>query len=258
VTDAPRWIAALRRSHDDLVAFTGDLTGEQLRGPSGCSNWTLAQVLSHLGSGAEIGLTTLEANLAGLEPPGSDANQAVWDRWNAMTPEQQAAEFVSRNEAFVRAWEGADERPITLPFLPEPITLAEAAGFRLSEHVVHSWDVRVGLDDGATLPADAAGLLAQRLELMAGWLGQADRWSGGPQVVRVDTTDPADAYTLEVGAAVSFADGAPAAAATTLTLPTEALLRLVYGRLPARWTPASATIEGPLTLDDLRAVFPGF
>lgn len=252
--DAPRWIAALRRSHDELVAFVAGLTADAIRGPSGCAGWTVAQVLSHLGSGAEIGLRSLRANLSGEDPPPNEENHPIWDRWNAMTADEQAAAFPEADERFVAAWEGVDGDPdIKLPFLPEPISFAAAVGFRLSEHAVHAWDVRVGFDDGAALPADVADLLVQRLPMMVGFLGKADRWTGGPQAVAVNGS-----WTIRLGDSVSLEEGAADDAGTTLTLPTEALIRLVYGRLPARWTPASVTIDGAVTLDDLRQVFPGF
>jgi hypothetical protein len=40
-------------------------------------------------------------------------------------------------------------------------------------------------------------------------------------------------------------------------LPAEAFVRLLYGRLDRDHTPAGITTDG-LTLDQLRAIFPGF
>jgi hypothetical protein len=42
-----------------------------------------------------------------------------------------------------------------------------------------------------------------------------------------------------------------------IRIPTEALLRLVYGRLDTGHTPAEVSANG-IDLDRLRAVFPGF
>ena len=79
-------ISALRSTHDELAAVVRGLTDEQLLAPSGASEWPVAQVLSHLGSGAEIGLATLRAATGEGEAPGDGFNQSVWDRWNAMSP----------------------------------------------------------------------------------------------------------------------------------------------------------------------------
>lgn len=51
---ADRTIAALRAHHDELAAVVAGLSDEQLTAPSGSADWKVADVLSHLGSGAEI------------------------------------------------------------------------------------------------------------------------------------------------------------------------------------------------------------
>ena len=48
------WISALRHSHDRLRASVEPLGPDQLTQRSYPSEWTIAQVLSHLGSQAEI------------------------------------------------------------------------------------------------------------------------------------------------------------------------------------------------------------
>jgi Mycothiol maleylpyruvate isomerase N-terminal domain len=68
--DPRHWIAALRTSHERLAKLVVDLDDDGLATQSMCTDWTVARVLSHLGSGAEIGLENLEANVAGREPPG--------------------------------------------------------------------------------------------------------------------------------------------------------------------------------------------
>ena len=68
---ADRIIDALRGGHDHLAAVVHRLTAADLTRPSGASEWDVSQVLSHLGSGAEIGL-------AGVD--GSCASRSVWCR----------------------------------------------------------------------------------------------------------------------------------------------------------------------------------
>src|SRR6476619_1912809 len=72
MTLADRTIAVLRASHDAVAALVPDLSDEQLRGPSGAAEWPLAQVLSHLGSGAEISIGTLAAARDAAPIPGQD------------------------------------------------------------------------------------------------------------------------------------------------------------------------------------------
>ena len=65
-----RAIVALRTHHDRLAEVIAGLTPEQLKAPSAASEWSLAQVLSHLGSGAEIFLPRYTAGIVGEAASG--------------------------------------------------------------------------------------------------------------------------------------------------------------------------------------------
>lgn len=68
-----------------------------------------AQVLSHLGSGAEVGQAGLEASLGSAGAPRADFNRSVWARWDAISPGDQAAGFLTANESFVASDEAIDD-----------------------------------------------------------------------------------------------------------------------------------------------------
>ena len=258
-TLANQTIAALRSEHDVLAALVPTLSDTALTGSSGASEWSVADVLSHLGSGAEITLAGLNAALGG-PTPADGFNQGVWDRWNALPPQQQASAFLASDTALVERLEGldADQRAslaVPIGFLPAPLPVATFAGMRLSEVAQHSWDVRVAVEPDATLSADAADVLLDQfssgLGFLLGWLGKTDSISepvvlglGGHHQVHLG-----DGVTLTAGAADTTAafEGAP-----------EAAIRLIGGRLTPTHTPAGLTVTGNVTLDELREVFPGF
>src|SRR5205809_4142547 len=98
-------IGALRNSHERLASLIGALSEEQLTGRSYDKDWTVAQVLSHLGSGAEIALLMLEATLTG-QPMDRAVMAPIWDTWNAKTPQQQAADCLPSDEAHIKRLEG--------------------------------------------------------------------------------------------------------------------------------------------------------
>ena len=159
-TTTDRIIASLSEHHEQLASFAAGLTDEQLTQQSGASDWTVADVLSHLGSGAEINTHSFAAALAGEPAPQVD-NQAIWDRWNAASPHDQAKGFIEHNGRLVELAQGAtaeqrDTVRVDLGFLPEPVPLSTAAGMRLNEAALHGWDARVGVDAGATVSAEAA------------------------------------------------------------------------------------------------------
>jgi uncharacterized protein (TIGR03083 family) len=256
-------ISALRSTHDELAAVVRGLDDEQLLAPSGASQWPVAQVLSHLGSGAEIGLATVRAATGDGEVPADGFNQSVWDRWNAMSPREQADGFLAADTASVEAFEALSPQQradlqVSLGFLPAPLTLASYSGMRLNESAQHSWDVRVAFDDDAAIDETTAALLvdhlADGLGFMLRFSGKADQVDG-PALVTLGDLD----HALSVTDAVSLveADGDCAATATFIG-PADAVARLISGRLTPRWTPKAVSVTGNVDLDDLRRVFPGY
>jgi uncharacterized protein (TIGR03083 family) len=258
---ADRTIAALRSTHDDLAAVVPGLSDEQLTGPSGASEWSVAQVLSHLGSGSEIGLASLRAAVDGTPAPGADFNPSVWDRWNAMAPRDQADGFRTHDAALVSAYEAltAEQREtvqVDLGFLPAPLRIASVAGMRLNETAQHTWDVLVALDPAAAIPEDVALLLTEHfagdLAFLTGFIGKAGALAT-PAVVEIKGSD----LGIVIADGVSLGRGVTDATATFVG-PYDAVIRLIGGRLTPAHTPAGVEVEGAVTLDDLRAVFPGF
>lgn len=262
-TDPRTWIAALRGSHDRLAALAGPLTASELAGPSYAEDWTIAQVLSHLGSGAEIAQLSLAAALGG-PPVDRAALPAIWAAWDGKDPGRQAADCLSADEAHVSRLEGLSDAELSAVKLEVFGITLDAAGLvwmRLGEHAAHTWDVAVALDPAAAVSADAAALLAPKLERVARW---AARPTGRPFAVRLRATDADADFLLDAGEeAVSLGPwpgGSPAAAPAPgeIALPAEALVRLVYGRLDPASAPAAVQVFGGADLGQARAVFPGF
>lgn len=251
-----RAIASLRAHHDDLALLVPTLTDEQLAGPSGAAEWTIAQVLSHLGSGAEISRKPVAA-AAGI-PFDEEDNQSVWARWDGSTPREQAEGYVRHDARLLETLEAlAPEQRATLSvdmgFLPAPVPLLVAVGMRLNEVAAHAWDVKVGLDPAASVDGAAAEVL---LELFAGDLGFLLGFSGKADRLVGTTTVGYPGGALVVTDAVSVTTG-PVDATATFDGPQEAVLRLLTGRLKAPYD-AGVSVSGNVTLDELREVFPGY
>jgi uncharacterized protein (TIGR03083 family) len=255
-TDPRTWTAALRNSHERLASLAGPLTAEQLRAQSYCTDWTVAQVLSHLGSGAEIGTLMLASALAGT-PLEREAFPAIWDTWNNRSPEAQAADCLTWDEEHVGRLEAltdAELDGIGFDFFGTELDAAGLIGLRLSEHAMHTWDVAVSVDPAAVISPDAAALLMGQLDRFLRFAGKP---AGDTFRVRVATTNPDGDYLLEVADSVTLSDWAPGVDADgQVRMPAEALLRLVYGRFDAAHA-AGVSADG-IDLDRLRAVFPGF
>ncbi len=258
MTSDPRaLIGILRNSHNRLVALVQPLGPDQLRAQSYDTDWTVAQVLSHLGSGAEIATLGLPGALGGNVQLDRAAFEPIWEAWNNRTPEAQAADCLTWDEQHVSRLEqltGEELAAIRLELFGRTLDAAGLIRMRLSEHAMHTWDVAVVGDPAATvLPA----AVPEALEQIGGLLSFVAKPAGDSFRVRLRTTSPDDDYLLDVGEPVSLSpwvDGAEVDG--VLELPAEALLRLLYGRLDPEHTPAYTT-DG-IDLDRLRAVFPGF
>lgn len=250
--------SALRRSHERLAAAVTPLDDAALRGQSYDDDWSMAQVLSHLGSGAEIFTMFLDSAMRGDPAPGVEAFQPVWDAWNAKEPAAQAADALKVDAAFLDrldALSGAERDRWHLSFFGAEQKLRDVVWMRLGEHALHTWDVVVALDHSAAVAPDAVPLLIERLD---GLVEGSGKPTDEPLTVQVTTHSPERSFRLDLGpdgARLSVAAISASDRGGSLRLPAEAFVRLVYGRLDPEHTPAYE-IEG-LDLDTLRSVFPG-
>lgn len=261
-TDPHRWIQALRASHDALMANVARLSTEDLDTESYCKGWDIGQVLSHMGSGAEIALTNLERALAGQGPLSRDDFPIIWGQWNGLNPSDKASQMVVWDRRLVSVFQGLDDKTLStlrVPFFGMDLDVAGAVGFRLGEHAVHSWDVAVTLDPDAEVLGVAANLLVDRVGFMAERMGKAQE-AGGHRRLEIRTVRPERRLILAIDDKVSLSEPAEGDKPVdgTLDLPAAAFVRLVYGRLDPDHTPADVKTEGAADLDELRRVFPGF
>jgi uncharacterized protein (TIGR03083 family) len=244
---------ALHASVERLRSIVESLEPSQLTDPAYPSEWTIADTLSHLGSGAVIMRATLDAVVSGT-PVAEGFNQSVWDEWNAKTPADQAAGVVTADHALlerVGALTEDQQASIQFPFGPMTLGLPEALGMRLNEHALHTWDVEVMLDPAAVLSEQSSAVILGSLPMIARFAAKDD---GVERNVTIRTSEPTQELALTSGAdSVSLVPGAGTGA--IVDLPAESFVRLVYGRLDADHTPANVDAA---TIAALRPLFPGF
>lgn len=244
---------ALRRSVERLQSIAADLTDEELVRRAYPAEWTIADVLSHLGSGAVITERRVEDILAGRNTPDEFA-PAVWADWNAKTPEAKRTDSLAADAHLLAALDALDpaERDnFAFSMGPIDVDFDGFVGLRLNEHALHTWDIDVALDATATIPDDIAAHVVDNLDLIARFTAKPN---GDTTTLTVATPDGLHGLTVEL-----TPDSAEAATGTPTTSPqvaldAESLVRLVYGRLDPGHTPPGQS--SPL-LDTLRRVFPG-
>ncbi len=257
-----KWIATLRDSHERLAGLVARLTPEQLRARSYDTEWTNAQVLSHIGSGAEISLMMLPVALGRAGELDQGAFQPVWDKWNAKGPDEQAADALAADGQYVHALEQLSDEALaglSMPFFGMKLDAVGFIRLRLGEHALHTWDLAVHFDHAATVDPAAVALLIDNVpQFLAPRLGKPQ----DPAVrARITTSDPQRDYLLVAAEAVTMTDwpgtGADGGAAE-LSMPGRGAA--AAGLRPAAdpgHTPAELTGSAEV-LDRLRTVFPGF
>src|SRR3954453_15654280 len=162
-------VAALRSSVARLRELVSRLDDADLTSRAHPTEWTIADVLSHLGSGAVITQRRLEDVLAGVPTP-DDFARGVGDGGNAKSPGAQRDDALAADAALLARVEAVtSEQAGTLAFAMGPMTLdfAGFVGMRLNEHALHVWDIEVVGDPTATLPRQAAELVVDNLGLIA-------------------------------------------------------------------------------------------
>jgi uncharacterized protein (TIGR03083 family) len=253
-----QWRNAVRNSHNRIVALVKNAELDDLKRQSACAEWTVAQVLSHLGSQAEIFSLFLEAGISGGDPPSSDAFGPIWDNWNTRSPKEQASECIKANEAFITRVESLDSRTLGALKIDMFGRRADAAGIlrmRLAEHAVHTWDIAVAFDAAAQVAGDAVELLLDGLSELAGYSGKAP---AEPLEATIITTGPDRRFKLAASDVVVLESGTDAVYGTpSIELPAEAWLRLVYARLSEEHPPRGAVREEGVTIEALTDIFQG-
>jgi uncharacterized protein (TIGR03083 family) len=248
MTDA---LAALHASSDRLRQLVGGLDPVELRGPAYPTEWTVADVLSHLGSSAVIFTAGFDAAAAGREPEVDQ--HAIWDAWNAKAPDTQVTDGLAADRGLLDRLDtlpAAARSGFRFPMGAIAFDFDGFVGLRLNEHTLHTWDVAVALDPRATLLPEAVPFVLDGVGLIARFTGKPSE----AEAVHVRTSHPHRDVTIVLGPdAVSIAPSTDRDA-RDLELPAEALIRLLYGRLDPDHTPE---VSDPDAVARLRAVFPG-
>ncbi len=246
-------VEALRASVARLRDLVSTMSHADLTRPAYPSEWSIADVLSHIGSGAVIMHRRLDDTRAGLATP-DDFAPRVWDTWNAKTPTAQRDDALAADAALLVGIDTVtvDERgSFTLDMGPMSLDFGAFVGMRLNEHAFHTWDIEVVADPAATIPEQVAAVVIDNLELIARYSAKP---TGDTTTITVATDEPRRRFTVALTpTAVTFTP-TTAEVAADVELTAEAFARLVYGRLDPEHTPHKD--EG-LVLDGLRRIFPG-
>ncbi len=247
-------LGALRASVEHLPSVVESLSDAQLDEPAYPAEWRIADVLSHIGSGAVIMQRRLDDIVEGKATP-DDFAPGVWETWNAKSARAKAQDaLVADRDLLGRIESLSDEARSSFRFSMGPLELLfdGFVGMRLNEHALHTWDLEVVIDPTATVPADSVAHIVDNLELIARFTA---RPTGNTQAITVRTERPRRDFSIELSPDVVTLGAEDQSREPDLELPAEAFVRLIYGRLDPAHTPNTVRDSG--ALNELREVFPG-
>jgi uncharacterized protein (TIGR03083 family) len=247
-------LAARRSSVDRLGALVRPLDDAALDRPAYPSEWSIADVVGHLGSAAVINRRRIADAIAGVATPDG-FNEQIWAEWNAKTSRAKVDDGLDADFAFMAQLESVteDERAqFHLAMGPLEFDWDSFLGTLLNEHVVHEWDVAVALDPTTTLAPDAVAFVVDSLDIIVRFTCKPFR---EPSAVSVRTTAPDRSLVIGSQPDGVIVKRSEPTDQPDLQMPAEAFVRLVYGRLdPAHTPPVTGDLD---TLHRLRAAFPG-
>jgi uncharacterized protein (TIGR03083 family) len=247
-------LEGLRFSVARLRTLVGPLEDTQLVAPAYPTEWTIADVLSHIGSGAVIMQRRLDDGLLG-QPTPDDFAPAVWGTWNAKSPRSKADHALVADQdllARIESLTTAERSRFRFAMGPINLDFDGFVGMRLNEHAFHTWDIEVVFDPAAVVPAEAATHLVDNLELVARFTAKP---TGSTRIIAVRTIDPRRDFTISFAPDSVTVTTGDSGQQPDLELPAEAFARLIYGRLDPQHT---SSVSGDLNaVDELRRAFPG-
>jgi uncharacterized protein (TIGR03083 family) len=256
-TDPHRWRDALRTTAARLTTVVTPLDAQAIRGRSYDSDWTIAQVMSHIGSQSEVFEQFLEAALTGEEVPAPDSFPPIWARWDAKSPEQQVHDALGAVERHVACFDAITDNQLAtfrIEFFGMDLDAAGFINTRVSEFTLHTWDVEVALQPAATLEQQSVELLVDVAPRMAARLAKPASY---PFRMWTHTIDAESDLLWDCAEIVTVGSGVGDEGDARVDLPAESLIRLLAGRLDPAHTPSTVTASG-VDLDDVRAIFPGY
>ena len=130
---------ALHSSVSRLRSVVEGLDDSQLTAQAYPVEWSIAQVLSHLGSRAVIMKQSVN-DVVALNKTPPDFNSLVWDVWNSKSPKEQADDVLVADQALMVTLDGlTNEQRASFRSAIGPISLDfdGAVRMRLSEQSLH-------------------------------------------------------------------------------------------------------------------------
>ena len=250
--DVEELLSLLETSHEQLLSLMRRDDAPAPKASAFPAEWAVSDVISHLGSGAEIFALILRRLVQDEPAPVQEDFVSIWSRWDAKAPEDQVQDGLQSDAYFVDVAVSASSEITDVPAFGSIMPISEFLAMRLQEHIVHTWDIETAVNPSATFRSDYLPFLLDQLPSVA---PRSARPVTLPLTVDIRVLDPDAWFRLDLGAEASLAplDSAPQA---DLTMSAEPFVRMIFGRLlGARAVVSGAEAE---LATHLTSVFQGY
>jgi uncharacterized protein (TIGR03083 family) len=254
-------VKVLHQEAEAFKAFLSGLPPASWEHPSACDRWTVAHVVSHLGTQA-FALRVARGLQGDYSPPEGSPPVAEHDEDAfAESIAQRAFDSRERQGDGLLAWfiQSLDESVQAFQGLgpgdwgklcywpPGPEPVRTMLDMRISELTMHAWDVRSMLEPDYHLSDDSVAVLIDTVNRAARRAFRPEPDLASPVRYRFNVTTPSstsvDILIAREGAQVG--PGTTDAADVTFTCDGETYVLILYGRL----SPDAAITEGRLNFE---------
>ena len=243
--------AATRREITSIARQVRPLDESGWDAPTWCTGWTVREIVAHLTEGVDRFGAQVRGALAGEPVEFSMADRdARRARVKALPPEELVSELKRRTGGFFEYLEGLDDEVLTSAKVPMAAGLTAPlaiAHLRLQEPALHRWDTLALQQPDAKVDPESAALLVDYVLGNAVRQTKAEALAGLDATYRLDVQGPgggAVVIGLREGKATAIRDPQPGGSVPDLALATEALVRLLWGRVDVERALADGVLKG--------------
>jgi uncharacterized protein (TIGR03083 family) len=272
--DAPEYRVQLVQAESaQLGQYLHALPPEAWRRPSACHRWEVRDVIGHLILGAEFYQSVISRGLQGNASPLDGLPQAgtvqAASAWSSLVAQRSVARreslgdqllstFIATSDQLHQVlarcgpqdWETRCYHPVGL--LPVRLFVDR----RLTEVVMHGWDIRSRLEPEAHLSPESFPAFLEGMTATVGWACWPGMQRAALTRYRFEVTGPVPRRTDIVieGDQARMEPGETAQANVTFCCATEPFILLLYGRLPL----SDAIAAGRMTAEGDEGLIPAF
>ncbi|MBM4406241.1 MAG: maleylpyruvate isomerase family mycothiol-dependent enzyme [Chloroflexi bacterium] len=235
----------MQRSQDEMAKANGKIIGaatqanvrylkslkdKDWESPTGCEDWNIRRLAEHLAGGSANYSAKIQEVINKRPSNVGDLKLATLD--NKALVDLMESNCMAMDAALQKTT--PTQATTTVQMSWGSVPLANVAGTWANESVLHGWDLQIGRNPNAAIPADWAKAMIPRAEaIIGGPLADPEAAMKSEGVYLLQVSDGVGPKTITVkDGKLSLTHGAAAKPDVTIALTADQYLRLLWGRMP--------------------------